>query len=189
MNSLLAAVLFSGVGFLAGALPFSVWLARLRGREVRAFGDGNPGAANAFRAGGAVIGITALLLDFLKAGLPVAAAWWWARLRGWPIVPVSLAPVLGHALSPFLRWRGGKAITATFGIWAGLTLWQGPSLLGAAFLVGKCLLRLADAVTVLLGMGVLLLGAMLWWRSPVLVFLALANALLLAWTHRRELRR
>ena len=54
------------LAFLCGSLPFSVWLPRLAGgRDARQFGDGNPGATNAFRAGGAGVGLAVLLLCLL----------------------------------------------------------------------------------------------------------------------------
>ena len=52
------------ISFLCGSLPFSVWLGKLFvGVDVRQYGDGNPGAANVFRAGNKVVGLVALLLD------------------------------------------------------------------------------------------------------------------------------
>jgi glycerol-3-phosphate acyltransferase PlsY len=39
--------------------------------------------------------------------------------------------VLGHAFSPWLRGRGGKAVAVTFGVWTGVSLWEGPVVLGA----------------------------------------------------------
>jgi glycerol-3-phosphate acyltransferase PlsY len=93
-----------GCGFLMGALPFSVWLACLMLRtDIRAFGDGNPGAANARRAGTWRVGIPTLLLDFLKGAVRVSLAHYVFEVSGWGLVAVALAPVLGHAFSPFLR--------------------------------------------------------------------------------------
>ena len=187
VSSVALVLLPAAAGFLSGSLPFSAWLARLRGRDVRSVGDGNPGAINAFKAAGPLVGSAALLLDFLKGALPVAAAWWLLGLRGWLILPAAIAPVLGHAFSPFLGFRGGKAVAVTFGVWSGITLWQGPCLLGAVFLLGKFVFRLRDARTVLLGTAALLAAAVLWWREPALTALAAANAAVLGWKHRREL--
>ncbi|WP_416210014.1 glycerol-3-phosphate acyltransferase, partial [Anaerolinea sp.] len=39
------------LGFTLGSIPFAYILARVfTGRDVRAIGDGNPGAANAWKA-------------------------------------------------------------------------------------------------------------------------------------------
>jgi acyl phosphate:glycerol-3-phosphate acyltransferase len=128
------------LGFLAGSIPFSVWMGRLfLHSDVRSYGpDHNPGAANAWKAGKWKLGVPVLLLDFFKGALPVALAHQALNFSGWMLLPVALAPVLGHAYSPFLSFRGGKAITVTFGVWTGLTLAYGPTVLGicmAAFLM------------------------------------------------------
>lgn len=54
---MLTVLFWTALGFLLGAVPFSAWLARLVGADVRRYGDGNPGAANAWRAGGWKIGL------------------------------------------------------------------------------------------------------------------------------------
>jgi len=44
--------------FWLGACPFSVWVGRwLLGKDITNYGDGNPGAANVFRAGNVKIGL------------------------------------------------------------------------------------------------------------------------------------
>jgi len=42
-------------------------------------------------------------------------------IRDLSISTVAFAPILGHAFSPFLRGRGGKAIAVTFGVWSAVT--------------------------------------------------------------------
>ncbi len=37
---------------------------------------------------------------------------------------IAIAPVLGHVFSPFLKFRGGKAIAVSLGVWIGLTIWK-----------------------------------------------------------------
>src|SRR6185369_17175691 len=116
-------LIFFALGFFSGALPFSAWLAHgLAGAELRQVGDGNPGAANAWKAGGWRVGALALVLDYLKGALPVAVAHFGWHLAGFPLGAVAVAPILGHAFSPFLKFRGGKGLTVTFGAWTGLTL-------------------------------------------------------------------
>ena len=122
------------LAFLAGALPFSVWIGRWAlDVDIRQVGDGNPGAANVWRAGGPFWGSLAIMADFSKGVIPVATANYILGWGGWALVAVAIAPVLGHAFSPFLHFRGGKALAVTFGVWTGLTLWVGPLILGLAF--------------------------------------------------------
>lgn len=181
------AAAFALAGFLSGSLMFSVWLVRLRGRDVREFGDRNPGAVNAFKACGPGVGIPALVLDFLKGAVPVWLASHVSGVSGYWLVPMALAPVLGHAFSPWLRFRGGKAVAVTFGVWAGLTLWEGPTVLGLLFVLGRSVQK-TDAWTVVFGMA----GLLAWWlvrgAGAELVIVWVAVFLVLLWKHRREFR-
>lgn len=114
-------------GFLMGSLPLAVWLGRsgLK-KDIRAYGDHNPGAFNVLRAGGAMWGSLAIILEITKGALPVGLAAGPFGITGWGLVACAIAPILGHAFSPFLKFRGGKAIAVTFGVWIGLTIWPFP---------------------------------------------------------------
>jgi glycerol-3-phosphate acyltransferase PlsY len=183
-----AGAVMTMVGLAAGSLMFSHWLVRLRGADVRRVGDGNPGPANAFKAGGVGVGIAALWLDFLKGAVPVAVARWGLHIDGWWLVPVIVAPVIGHAFSPFLGFKGGKAVDVTVGVWCGITLWEAPCLLGAVLLLGKYVFRAKnDAWIVMAGLAALLVCIVLRWHSPVLVVAAAGNAAVVAFKHRRLL--
>jgi glycerol-3-phosphate acyltransferase PlsY len=114
------------ISFFSGALPFSVWIGRwILKKDIRQYGDKNPGTANVFCAGGRIWGVVALLLDFLKGAIPVGLAYWKYDVEGWGLALIAIAPVLGHAYSPLLGFHGGKALATSFGIWTGLTLWCG----------------------------------------------------------------
>lgn len=180
------------LAFLAGSLPFSYWIGRygLR-RDIRSYGDGNPGATNVIRAGGKGWAALAFALDYLKGAVPVGLAYFAGQVNGIELVLVALAPVLGHAFSPFLGFKGGKAVAATFGIWTGLTIWEGPTVLGLMLLFWYMVLE-TDGWAVLLTMASLLLYLMLTRRlglDSALLAVWIGNAMLLAWTHRRDLLR
>lgn len=173
--------------FLSGSLPFSVWVGRLALRtDIRRYGDGNPGATNVLRSGGKGWGALALLLDTLKGAIPVGLAYFWAGLTGWPLAVVAVAPVVGHAFSPLLRFRGGKAVAVTFGIWAGLSLWAGPTILGLALAFWFALLAV-DGWAMILAMFSLLAYLLLAWPDPALLAVWAGNTLILAWKHRSDL--
>jgi len=110
-------LIVSLVAFWLGACPFSVWVGhKFLGKEIRDYGDGNPGGANVFRAGGRKSFVMAVLLDITK-GVPfvyLAHAYW-----GFPdmaVVIVALSAIMGHAFSPLLGFKGGKSIAVTFGV-------------------------------------------------------------------------
>ncbi|HNZ08400.1 MAG TPA: glycerol-3-phosphate acyltransferase [Bacillota bacterium] len=126
--------------FLSGSVPFA-WFAvkTFKGTDVRRVADGNPGAVNVFRACGPVIGSSVLLLDFLKGALPVYLLKAGTSYRQLPIL--AIMPVLGHAFSPWLGFKGGKAITTSFGIWTALTLWEAPMAMGFGAFISLVLFK------------------------------------------------
>lgn len=184
MNVLLFAIL----GFAMGSLPFALWLGKLgAGADIRNVGDGNPGAANAWRAGGWKIGLLALVADTAKGALPVALARAIGGLWGWSLLPVSLAPLVGHAFSPWLRFRGGKAIAPTFGVWSALTYWEVPTALGLSFALLRSV-QAVDAWTVALALPLVGLYLVLRGAEPWLLATWGGTGALLLLTHRRALR-
>ena len=76
-----------------------------------------------------------IVLDFLKGYVPLVFIVESGILKDWRLAVVSVAPVLGHAFSPFLKFSGGKAVAVTFGIWSALTKWEVPVLLGTIFTI------------------------------------------------------
>lgn len=137
--------------YLSGAVPWSVWLSRVVARtDPRTLADGNPGAANAFRAAGRGVGIAVLVLDFLKAFVPVLVARWGLQLLDGQLFWIALAPMLGHAFSIFLRFRGGRGLTAMFGVWAGVTLYEVPLLMGLTAFVGIRLIKNREVSSLLI---------------------------------------
>jgi glycerol-3-phosphate acyltransferase PlsY len=189
VSAVLPALAWALLAFLCGSFPFSVWLPRIfRQRDVRRFGDGNPGATNAYRAAGPLIGLLALLLDVSKAAAPVGLAYFNLGYRGLPMALIATAPVLGHAFSPFLCFRGGKALATAFGVWIGLSLWRLslPALLLVLF--WKALIDV-DGWAVMLALAGVLVMLLAWMPDPLLLAVLAGQVAILAWTHRADLRR
>jgi acyl phosphate:glycerol-3-phosphate acyltransferase len=176
------------LAFLCGSLPFSVWLARLFLRqEVRRYGDGNPGAANVFRAGSTLVGLLVLLLDISKAAAPVGWAYFDLGYRGLPMFLIATAPLLGHAFSPFLGFRGGKAIAVTLGVWIGLTVWKIPAVAVPLVVFWNALLDL-PGWAVMLALAGMLAVVLIWMLDPLFLAVLGGQMVILAWTHRSDLR-
>ena len=180
--------LWTAVGFLSGSVPYSLILGYLvKKTDIRNVGDGNPGATNLALTAGSVWFVAGALLDGFKGMIPVVIAWETGRITGWECVPVAAAPVLGHAFSPWLKFRGGKAVAVTFGIWAGLTAGLAPFVLG--IMIG--LMHLIISVSGWVVMATMLLfGGFIWsmYSSPEFMVLWAVNLLILIWKHRTDLR-
>ncbi len=181
-------IALTSIAFLSGSLPFSLWLGKLFLKmDVRQVGDGNPGATNVFKAGGSVVGLAALLLDVAKAAFPVGLAYHNLGIRGIPMLFIAVAPVIGHVFSPFLGFKGGKGLASALGVWIGLTIWKA----SLAALVGVIIGIVLTAIpgwAVMLGLAAVLAALFLWIPDPIFLLVWLGETLILAWTHRADLR-
>lgn len=171
--------------FFLGSLPFGLYIARtFKGIDPRQAGSRNTGATNVARLCGFKYGVVVLVLDLLKGFLPVLMA---TQHGGWFFVSlVMLAAVFGHAYSPFLDWRGGKAVATSVGVFLGASFWI--TLFAAAACIGAVLL------SGFVSMGSLTFAVAL----PVLTILtgnleflpvAMIIMLLIFWKHRENIQR
>lgn len=166
--------------YLSGAIPWSVWLGKLFFHiDPRQQHDHNPGAANAFRAAGWRLGIAVLALDFTKACVPVTIAHWILAFPDQQLFWIALMPTIGHAFSIFLRFRGGRGIVVMFGVWAGLTLYQIPLVMGLTATASLFVFKRDEYRS--LAIPLVLIAYLLLTRSPGwMIALAAAQLLVLA---------
>ncbi len=128
---------FLVAGFASGSVLYSMILPRwLRGVDVVALSDDhNPGTANAMKYAGRLVGTLCLLCDVGKGFLPVWLAARFLPMEASSFALIMAAPVLGHACSPMLHGRGGKAIAVTFGVLLGVfPVWIPLGILAALYL-------------------------------------------------------
>ncbi|OGS36747.1 MAG: hypothetical protein A2506_03620 [Elusimicrobia bacterium RIFOXYD12_FULL_66_9] len=121
--------------YLAGGIPTGYLVVkRLKGYDIRTVGSGNPGTANVYRNAGAFAGAVTLIVDALKGYAPVHLG-----LRLFPENPLlaialGAAAIVGHNWTPFLRFKGGKGVATSAGVFAAL-LPAPMGLTAAAFLL------------------------------------------------------
>jgi len=180
-------ILFVLIAFVCGAIPFSVWLGKLfLQKDVRLVGDSNPGAINVIKSGSKTLGIIVLILDITKSAVPVGLAYNNYEIRGIPMAIIAIAPVIGHAFSPFLRFKGGKAIGTALGSWIGLTIWKVPlaGLMGTLIGFG---ITSVSGWAILLGLVGILVFLLFWNPDKILFLVWMVIALVLIWKHRQDL--
>jgi glycerol-3-phosphate acyltransferase PlsY len=101
------------LGYVLGSIPVALLVARRHGVDLRATGDGNPGAWNALEQLGARRAWPAFVGDALKAFVAGVAglllAGWWGGFAG------VAGAMVGHAFPLFARFHGGKAVMAFVG--------------------------------------------------------------------------
>jgi len=103
-------------GYLFGAIPFGIVIARLFGLgDLRKIGSGNIGATNVLRTGNKLAAFLTLLLDSGKGAIAVGAAY---LLTPDPnaMLAAGFWAVVGHNFPVWLKFKGGKGVATTMGV-------------------------------------------------------------------------
>ncbi|MDC3125469.1 glycerol-3-phosphate 1-O-acyltransferase PlsY [Candidatus Pelagibacter sp.] len=102
------------ISYLMGSIPFGFLLTKFfLKKDIREIGSGNIGATNALRTGNKFIGYLTLILDIIKAVVPVI----YVKMN-YPelIFLASLSAFLGHVFPIWLKFKGGKGVATYVGI-------------------------------------------------------------------------
>ena len=122
------------LSYLVGSIPTSVMLSKWRhGFDIRSKGSGNAGGTNVFRVLGWKSGIFVIVMDALKGVLAttvVARLFWDPTLPFYNHTPFDDftiiqmicggAAVIGHVLTVFAGFKGGKGIATGSGMLLGI---------------------------------------------------------------------
>ncbi len=109
-------LLFAVLAYFMGSLPNGVVIGkRVKGIDIRDHGSGNSGATNAYRVLGPKYGIMVLVADVLKGFIPVMFADM-AGIRGIALILIGIVAIVGHSLSLFLNFKGGKGVATSLGV-------------------------------------------------------------------------
>ena len=111
-----------------GSIPFGLILTKVfLKKDIRNVGSGNIGATNVLRTGNKLIGYFTLILDVLKAVIPVL----YVKLNFPELVYISsLSAFIGHVFPIWLKFKGGKGVATYIGFLIGLNF-----LIGLYFLL------------------------------------------------------
>ncbi len=172
------------ISYLMGSIPFGFILTKIfLKKDIREIGSGNIGATNALRTGNKLIGYSTLLLDVMKAILPVL----YVKINHPELIYItSLCAFLGHVFPIWLKFKGGKGVATYVGILFTINI-----LLGFIFCVTWLLIFLISKYSSLSS----LIGSL---TIPVYIFFndQMSNALffgimfvLILYTHRENIKR
>ena len=102
------------ISYLMGSIPFGLILTKIfLKKDIREIGSGNIGATNALRTGNKLIGYSTLILDVLKAVIPVL----YVKINFPDAVYISaLFAFIGHVFPVWLKFKGGKGVATYVGI-------------------------------------------------------------------------
>jgi acyl phosphate:glycerol-3-phosphate acyltransferase len=212
----LAYILTALGAYLLGSIPTGFLVAKAKGIDIRSVGSGNIGATNAMRVLGKPAGIFVLLMDALK-GFAACTLFVNLFVRYFTVGPAPLGEgetqpifaatmgftpeqlatlqiiagifaVLGHNYTCWLKFKGGKGIATTAGVYLALAPW--------ALLVGLIVFILAVLITKYVSAGsisaAIALPATVWIMSPQNLLLGIvttALGVLAIYKHKSNIQR
>ena len=107
-------ILTSLISYLIGSIPFGFILTKIfLKKDIRSIGSGNIGATNVLRTGNKIVGYLTLILDILKAVIPVLFTKFYIPDY---IFISSLSVFIGHVFPIWLKFKGGKGVATYLGI-------------------------------------------------------------------------
>jgi glycerol-3-phosphate acyltransferase PlsY len=191
----LAFIVIAVAAYLLGSIPTGYLVGRAKGIDIRAVGSGNIGATNVFRMVGKTAGVFALIVDGLKGY--AACTWlcdWVLTLPGSPATNTELyrilagiAAVLGHNFTCWLKFKGGKGIATSAGVYFALApLAAGIAL--ATWIVAAVLTRYVSIASI---MAAVALPTAVWLtpNSLTLRIVTTALGLLAIFKHKSNIQR
>ena len=186
------AVWFVGAYFV-GAIPFGFLIGKMRGVDVRTVGSKNIGATNVFRTVGKKWGLLAFFCDVMKGFLPTLAARHFAAEPSWLPLAVGIATVVGHMLTPYMKFKGGKGVATAFGALIALI----PATVGIAFAIFAVTFACSNYISLGSCVAATSLAVMIWipfldhagcGDLPLCVLVTLIAAFIV-WKHRSNIGR
>ena len=180
------------LGYLMGATPTSHWVAKgIYGVDLRREGSGNLGATNTFRVLGWKAALPVTVVDVAKGWLPtwlfpygdgVGSPEAWALAYGG-------AAIVGHVFSVWVRFRGGKGVATSGGVFLALAPWA-VLIAFAVWLAVLLAFRMVSLASIMAALAVPVAVALLPGEGGTLVQLfTIALAGFVVWAHRANMRR
>ncbi len=126
MSNLWLLIIFAVCSYFMGNINWAIIISKIKKKDIRSMGSGNPGTLNMSRNLGLGLGILTFVLDIAKGAIPTLVAFYVFRVRGtfensqfqifdFAIYVCGLMAVLGHIYPVVFKFKGGKGIASTIG--------------------------------------------------------------------------
>jgi glycerol-3-phosphate acyltransferase PlsY len=109
-----SSLLWIGIGYLLGSIPFGLLLTRTIGIDIRNVGSGNIGTTNVLRTGNKGLAAATLLLDAGKGAAAVLLGQQFGGVEAGMLAGV--AAFIGHCFPVWLGFKGGKGVATLLGV-------------------------------------------------------------------------
>lgn len=179
--------------YLIGGIPFGFLIGKMRGVDVRTVGSKNIGATNVLRTVGRKWGFLALFCDMMKGFAPTFLCKACGHDPAWLPLAVGVLCALGHMLTPYMKFKGGKGVATGAGMLIGLV----PQLMGVTLLVFILLFAASNYISLGSCGAAAFIGAAIWFPFldspgagdlPQCILVSLIAAFVI-WKHRANIGR
>jgi len=180
--------------YLIGAIPFGVIVARSQGVNIFEVGSRSTGATNVARAVGKKWALLVFALDVLKGVVPALVARNLVHESAWGMHAQALwflcgiAAVIGHCVSPFIGFRGGKGIATALGVGLAATPEVALCAFGI-FLVLFAVCRYVSLSSMVAVVAAVVLGLVIPGQAPEIVPIYGLIAIFVIYRHRANIGR
>ena len=172
------------ISYLMGSIPFGLILTKVfLKKDIREIGSGNIGATNALRTGNKSIGYSTLILDVLKAVIPVL----YVKINFPEIVYISaLCAFIGHVFPVWLKFKGGKGVATYFGILCCINIYLGITF-GIVWLVIFLIFKYSSLSSLLGSLSIPIFNFFIFKEEVIFFFIIMF--VLIFYTHRKNIKR
>ncbi len=126
MNNFWILFISSICSYLFGNINWALIISKMKKTDIRKLGSGNPGTLNMSRNLGLKIGLLTFFLDIMKGVIPTLVVFFITKNRyfsdcdffvpDFAVFLCGLCAVLGHIYPVVLKFKGGKGIATTIGV-------------------------------------------------------------------------
>ncbi|WP_238475869.1 glycerol-3-phosphate 1-O-acyltransferase PlsY [Clostridium manihotivorum] len=188
--------ILSIIAYLAGSIPTGyILIKKIKGIDIRTVGSGGTGSTNVRRVGGTYISLATQVVDILKGLLPVAITSYLLNNgiihidynKDILLAIVGISAVVGHNYPIFLKFRGGKGVNTT----AGVFLFLAPKAIitaGVVFFLLKVLTSIVSIRSMILSVVLVIAAILFGYSTPIVVCTVFAAALLI-FRHKGNIKR
>ncbi|QUB97854.1 glycerol-3-phosphate 1-O-acyltransferase PlsY [Leptotrichia sp. oral taxon 221] len=175
------------VAYILGSIPNALWIGKVfKGIDVREHGSKNTGSTNAARVLGAKLGILTLILDISKGAIPTLIATMLLE-SSISVILVGICAILGHSFSIFMKFKGGKAVATTVGVF--IVLVPGAILLAAVIFFLVFGITRYVSLSSMIGAISLPIWIILFYKNIPLTIFGIIIAILIIVRHKSNIQR
>lgn len=112
------------ISYFVGNISFARIISKHKHGDITKVGSGNPGSTNMLRIYGAKTGFLTLFLDIIKGVIPSLMGFltfYYTMGNSWQLIGLyscGLATVVGHMFPVVYKFKGGKGVATTLGVFA-----------------------------------------------------------------------